>query len=143
MDGLNAPVGVRQDRLGHEKAETTLGYTHAIGGDDRRVADEIGRILCPTLPRSSEVEARKQLPVQRDSVESFCSRRGRGTQVVRERSAKPLCVGSIPTRASSISLQLLVWLAVSPELTFRPGWASIGQNWPNLASGADKKRTGF
>ena len=27
----------------------------------------------------------------------------RGTQVVRERSAKPLCVGSIPTRASNIS----------------------------------------
>jgi hypothetical protein len=27
---------------------------------------------------------------------------GRGTQVVRERSAKPLCVGSIPTRASKI-----------------------------------------
>jgi hypothetical protein len=26
---------------------------------------------------------------------------GRGTQVVRERSAKPLCVGSIPTRAST------------------------------------------
>jgi hypothetical protein len=26
--------------------------------------------------------------------------KGRGTQVVRERSAKPLCVGSIPTRAS-------------------------------------------
>ena len=30
---------------------------------------------------------------------SFCTPR-RGTQVVRERSAKPLCVGSIPTRAS-------------------------------------------
>ena len=28
---------------------------------------------------------------------------GRGTQVVRERSAKPLCVGSIPTRASKLS----------------------------------------
>jgi hypothetical protein len=28
----------------------------------------------------------------------------RGTQVVRERSAKPLCVGSIPTRASIISI---------------------------------------
>jgi hypothetical protein len=28
--------------------------------------------------------------------------KGRGTQVVRERSAKPLCVGSIPTRASNI-----------------------------------------
>jgi hypothetical protein len=30
------------------------------------------------------------------------SRSGRGTQVVRERSAKPLCVGSIPTRASKV-----------------------------------------
>ena len=29
---------------------------------------------------------------------------GRGTQVVRERSAKPLCVGSIPTRASKFYL---------------------------------------
>jgi hypothetical protein len=29
---------------------------------------------------------------------------GRGTQVVRERSAKPLCVGSIPTRASKVSI---------------------------------------
>ena len=29
----------------------------------------------------------------------------RGTQVVRERSAKPLCVGSIPTRASIISIR--------------------------------------
>jgi hypothetical protein len=28
----------------------------------------------------------------------------RGTQVVRERSAKPLCVGSIPTRASTFSV---------------------------------------
>gem|GEM_PF-4698490 len=27
---------------------------------------------------------------------------GRGTQVVRERSAKPLYVGSIPTRASTL-----------------------------------------
>ena len=29
-------------------------------------------------------------------------KQGRGTQVVRERSAKPLCVGSIPTRASNL-----------------------------------------
>ena len=31
---------------------------------------------------------------------------GRGTQVVRERSAKPLCVGSIPTRASNLPIEL-------------------------------------
>ena len=37
------------------------------------------------------------------------NRRGlrRGTQVVRERSAKPLCVGSIPTRASNVSVASL------------------------------------
>src|SRR6201985_3077266 len=32
----------------------------------------------------------------------------RGTQVVRERSAKPLCVGSIPTRASKVQDALLL-----------------------------------
>jgi integrase len=47
MDRLNAPMRVRLDRLGHEKAD--LGYTHAIGGDDRRIADEIGEILCPNF----------------------------------------------------------------------------------------------
>ena len=31
----------------------------------------------------------------------------RGTQVVRERSAKPLCVGSIPTRASILFVDVL------------------------------------
>lgn len=64
MDGLNAPMRVRQDRLGHEKAETTLGYTHAISEDDRRVADEIGNILCSSLPKSSGVKVGKQLPAQ-------------------------------------------------------------------------------
>ena len=36
--------------------------------------------------------------------ERYFIEQGRGTQVVRERSAKPLCVGSIPTRASKFSL---------------------------------------
>jgi hypothetical protein len=35
-------------------------------------------------------------------TERYFIEQGRGTQVVRERSAKPLCVGSIPTRASKI-----------------------------------------
>ena len=34
--------------------------------------------------------------------EGFFNVQGRGTQVVRERSAKPLYVGSIPTRASKL-----------------------------------------
>lgn len=42
---------------------------------------------------------------------------GRGTQVVRERSAKPLCVGSIPTRASKpfLSDELDQWPSSSEE----------------------------
>jgi hypothetical protein len=35
--------------------------------------------------------------------ERYFIEQGRGTQVVRERSAKPLCVGSIPTRASKFA----------------------------------------
>ena len=40
------------------------------------------------------------------STERYRGEQGRGTQVVRERSAKPLCVGSIPTRASNI---FVIW----------------------------------
>jgi hypothetical protein len=41
---------------------------------------------------------------------SYPEQQGRGTQVVRERSAKPLYVGSIPTRASSLGfLSLLLF----------------------------------
>ena len=41
----------------------------------------------------------------------------RGTQVVRERSAKPLCVGSIPTRAPNIF----------PSTFSRPGLLAINR----------------
>ena len=41
----------------------------------------------------------------------------RGTQVVRERSAKPLCVGSIPTRASKIFRYLSQAIRVRSHLT--------------------------
>lgn len=41
-----------------------MGYTHPIGEDERRVADEIGKILCSTLPKPSEVEAANPQPLQ-------------------------------------------------------------------------------
>src|SRR6266436_10416741 len=67
----------------------------------------------------AKVEVAGSTPVSRSKVslavaprtrEGLCSQgqhrralsSGRGTQVVRERSAKPLCVGSIPTRASKV-----------------------------------------
>ena len=58
MDGLRAPMRVRQDRLGHADAALTLGtYTHMVSDDDRKIADELGGILCPDLGKESEVEA--------------------------------------------------------------------------------------
>jgi hypothetical protein len=58
----------------------------------------------------AKVDVAGSTPVSRSRVllqkpragEGFFNVQGRGTQVVRERSAKPLYVGSIPTRASNL-----------------------------------------
>ncbi len=45
LDQIGAPMAVRLNRLGHTEAQTTMGYTHAVTADERRIADELGRIL--------------------------------------------------------------------------------------------------
>lgn len=45
MDQLNIPAKTRMDRLGHEKLDTTMGYTHAVSEDDRAVASQLGKML--------------------------------------------------------------------------------------------------
>jgi integrase len=45
MDRLQAPSQVKMNRLGHEKLDTTNGYTHAVSADERRVADQLGDLL--------------------------------------------------------------------------------------------------
>jgi site-specific recombinase XerC len=42
LDHLAAPIKVRQDRLGHADPRTTMGYTHVIGDDHRKVAEQLG-----------------------------------------------------------------------------------------------------
>jgi integrase len=42
LDHLAAPMKVRQDRLGHADPLTTMGYTHVIGDDHRKVAEQLG-----------------------------------------------------------------------------------------------------
>jgi integrase len=42
LDHLAAPMKVRQDRLGHADPRTTMGYTHVIGDDHRKVAEQLG-----------------------------------------------------------------------------------------------------
>ena len=46
LDSLHAaPMAVRQERLGHVDARTTMGYTHLVTADDVRVAGEFGALL--------------------------------------------------------------------------------------------------
>jgi hypothetical protein len=58
--------------------------------------------------------------------------------VVRERSAKPLCVGSIPTRASNLFVELFDSESLT-LLTARSFY--ISGNTAVGGSGTDKKRT--
>jgi integrase len=54
LDQIGAPMAVRLDRLGHTEAQTTMGYTHAVTADERRIADELGRILHATARNEQE-----------------------------------------------------------------------------------------
>ena len=54
LDQIGAPMAVRQDRLGHTEAQTTMGYTHAVKADERRVANELGKILHVTARNEQE-----------------------------------------------------------------------------------------
>ena len=44
MDRLNTPMTVRQERLGHAPGSpvTLAHYTHSVGEDNRKVADQMG-----------------------------------------------------------------------------------------------------
>jgi integrase len=45
MDQENVPMAVRQSRLGHSDARTTMMYTHTVSEDGRRIAARLGQLL--------------------------------------------------------------------------------------------------
>jgi integrase len=57
LDQIGAPMAVRLNRLGHSETQTTMGYTHAVTADERRIADELGRILHGTARNEPEQSA--------------------------------------------------------------------------------------
>jgi integrase len=59
MDRLNAPMKVRQERLGHAPGSniTMAVYTHSVSADDRQLAEQLGNILCPNVPTLAQEEA--------------------------------------------------------------------------------------
>ena len=56
MDRLNAPMKIRQERFGHAPGSNlTLGiYTHTVEEDDRRVAEQLGEMLCPNVAKLAQ-----------------------------------------------------------------------------------------
>lgn len=45
MDSNDVPMAVRQGRLGHADASTTMGYTHKVDGDERAAVQKLGAAL--------------------------------------------------------------------------------------------------
>jgi integrase len=69
MDRLNAPMKTRQERLGHAAgSDLTMDvYTHAVSEDDRRIALQLGEVLCPSVPKSrtsEKTETEKEITIQ-------------------------------------------------------------------------------
>jgi len=62
LDRINAPLKIRQERLGHALGSsiTVDLYTHTVPEDHRRVALQLGELLCPTVPTIQPFEQPQQ-----------------------------------------------------------------------------------
>jgi hypothetical protein len=47
QDQLHTPLKVRQGRLGHASAPSTIGYTHLVSEDDRKLVEQLDQLFCP------------------------------------------------------------------------------------------------
>jgi integrase len=56
-DRENVPMKIRQDRLGHVDAETTLGYTHRVSAGEYAAAARLGKISCPNVSKGENSKA--------------------------------------------------------------------------------------
>jgi hypothetical protein len=54
LDQIGAPMAVRLNRLGHAEPQTTMGYTHSLTTDERRIGNELGKILHATARKEQE-----------------------------------------------------------------------------------------
>ena len=61
LDRLGAPMATRQQRLGHIDSDTTMGYTHAVDAEDRKVSAALGKVLSQPL---TQANAAKEIPEQ-------------------------------------------------------------------------------
>jgi integrase len=61
LDRLGTPMATRQQRLGHIDPDTTMGYTHAVDEEDRKVSAAFGKVLSQPLTQSGVA---KEIPEQ-------------------------------------------------------------------------------
>jgi len=45
LDQINAPMAVRLNRLGPAEPQTTMNYAYVVRSDERKTAEDLGRIL--------------------------------------------------------------------------------------------------
>jgi integrase len=50
QDRLQTPMKLRQERLGHAGSRTTMGYTHLVGDDDRKLVEQLDDLFWPEPP---------------------------------------------------------------------------------------------
>jgi integrase len=62
LDQIGVPMAVRLNRLGHAEPGTTMNYTHAVTLDERRTAEQLGKIL-HVNERNGESEERAAEPL--------------------------------------------------------------------------------
>lgn len=68
QDRLHTPLKVRQERLGHAGARTTMGYTHVVRDDDRRLVEQLDELICPSESQGICAQlcpTRKRMPLRR------------------------------------------------------------------------------
>jgi hypothetical protein len=61
LDRLDVPMTTRLQRLGHIDPDTTMGYTHAVDEEDRKVSAALGKVLSQPLTQSNVA---KEIPEQ-------------------------------------------------------------------------------
>jgi integrase len=61
LDELGTPWATRLQRLGHADPNTTMGYTHAVNEEDRKVSAAFGALLSQAFSKN---ECAKEIPQQ-------------------------------------------------------------------------------
>lgn len=56
LDRLNAPMKVRQERLGHVDPRTTMNYTHMVSEDDRKISAALGGFFAQICPNTDKTK---------------------------------------------------------------------------------------